>query len=80
MNVVETFPGSETVFYLSDFVVSDPNTPFYPQLIVGITPSSKVRYPDLVRYSLQDMIAVPPAVSAIKFPPTPSETCPTSTL
>ena len=43
MKIVENFLGSETVLYLRYFLVSEPELPVDPQVIVDITLGSKVR-------------------------------------
>ena len=80
MKVVENFPGSENVFSLRDFLVYYPEPPIDLQFIVDIPTGSKVRYPDLVNYPLQDKIAVPPELYCVKFPPPPSGALPMTQL
>ena len=78
MGIVDEIFGSFLVsdigLPMRDLIDSKTGTPFGLHLIVGITPGSKVRYPDLV---VSPLLANNSG-SGVILPPPPSCTCPNS--
>ena len=70
--------GSEFGSPLWDILYSETLTSVGLQLILEISPGSKIRYSDLVVSPSRATLSVPPSGYFPKFPPTPYVTCITS--
>ena len=72
------FLGYEIGLLLGNMIDSETCPPVGFHLIVDTPNGLNLRYPNLVGSLLRSTLAVPPSVSCSKFPPPPSEMCPTS--